>query len=267
MDNNWNLKKLKKQAIRNQDFDNYVLNQSGILGCDNLKVLDVGCSNGFKTKLMFDKYKNIKYILGIDIDEQAINEAKENFKNNNKYKFELKKIEDLDENNKYDIIYLSYVLQHLKNPTKVLKTLKNMLSDRGVLIIKVPDDNFKLCYPDSNNLLHKIFSLYENEIMINQNITKYTDRYIGKKVYNYLIKNDYKSIQLFYSITDTIGKSLEERLVLFENSIAFRSPNNKNNIKEETRNKMNELLTELKNNFSKDDFYYVMAVLYYVARK
>ena len=51
MDNNWNLKKLKKQAIRNQNFDNYVLNQSGILGCDNLKVLDVGCSNGFKTKL------------------------------------------------------------------------------------------------------------------------------------------------------------------------------------------------------------------------
>ena len=90
--NNWNLKKLKKQAIRNQNFDNYVLNQSGILGCDNLKVLDVGCSNGFKTKLMFDKYKNIKYILGIDIDEQAINEAKENFKNNNKYKFELKKM-------------------------------------------------------------------------------------------------------------------------------------------------------------------------------
>lgn len=46
MDNNWNLKKLKKQAIRNQNFDNYVLNQSGILGCYNLKVLDVGCSNG-----------------------------------------------------------------------------------------------------------------------------------------------------------------------------------------------------------------------------
>ena len=41
---------------------------------------------------MFDKYKNINYILGIDIDEQAINEAKENFKNNNKYKFELKKM-------------------------------------------------------------------------------------------------------------------------------------------------------------------------------
>ena len=50
MISSWNLDKLKKQAIENQDFDDYVLNQSGILQYVNLQVLDVGCSNGFKTK-------------------------------------------------------------------------------------------------------------------------------------------------------------------------------------------------------------------------
>ena len=74
-------KDLKKQAIGNQDFDDYVLNTSGIIRYENLKVLDIGCSNGFKTKLLFDKYNCIKHITGIDIDENAINEARINFNN------------------------------------------------------------------------------------------------------------------------------------------------------------------------------------------
>ena len=47
MNNNWNLKKLEKQASGNQEFDDYVLNISGILKYQNLNVLDIGCSNGF----------------------------------------------------------------------------------------------------------------------------------------------------------------------------------------------------------------------------
>ena len=88
--NNWNLEKLERQALSSQDFDNFVLNQSGILNYNKLKVLDVGCSNGYKTGMLFDKYDNIERIVGIDIDENAINEAKEKFLNNNKYVFELK---------------------------------------------------------------------------------------------------------------------------------------------------------------------------------
>ena len=70
--NSWNLSKLKRQAINNQDFDEYVLNQSGILENEHLKVLDIGCSNGYKTTMLFDKYSNIEHIVGIDIDEKAI---------------------------------------------------------------------------------------------------------------------------------------------------------------------------------------------------
>ncbi|MCI8548326.1 MAG: methyltransferase domain-containing protein [Bacilli bacterium] len=267
MNNSWNLEKLKRQAIGNQKFDDYVLNESGILKYRDLEVLDIGCSNGFKTKILFDKYDNIKHITGIDIDNNAISEAKNNFKNNNKYNFELKDIDDLDSEKKYDIINLSYVLQHLEKPKEILRNLKNKLTDRGVIIIKVPDDSFKFCYPDNEDLLHKIFNLYENEIMRKQNITKFTDRYIGKKVYNYLSESNYKDIKLYYSITNTIEKTLEQRLKLFKGSIAFRSANNKNNISEEIKNEMNYLLDELRKLFEKDDFYYTMTVLYYTANK
>lgn len=266
MNNSWNLDKLKKQAISNQEFDDYVLNESKILKYEDLEVLDIGCSNGFKTNMLFDKYSNIKNITGIDVDYNAILEAKENFKNNKRYTFELKSIDELEEK-KYDIIYLSYVLQHLENPQEVLKKLKNNLTERGIIIIKVPDDSFKFCYPDEEDLLHQIFNLYENEIMRKQNITKYTDRYIGKKVKTYLSENDYKNIKLYYSITDTIEKNREQRLKLFESSIAFRSDKNKSNISEEVKKQIDELLDKLKKKFEDDNFYYTMTVLYYVASK
>ena len=190
MNNNWNLKKLEKQASGNQEFDDYVLNISGILKYQNLNVLDIGCSNGFKTKMLFDKYDNITHINGIDIDDTAINEAKEEFKNNSRYNFELKSIDDLHDENKYDIINLSYVLQHLENPEKILANLKKKLTDRGIIIIKVPDDSFKFCYPDPEDLLHKIFNLYESQIMVNQNITKNTDIIISATGVKNLIKED-----------------------------------------------------------------------------
>lgn len=217
--------------------------------------------------MLFDEYNNIIDITGIDIDENAINEAKAYFKENKKYKFELKSIDELDNNSTYDIINLSYVLQHLEKPKEVLKKLKNMLTDRGRIIIKVPDDSFKLCYPDDKDLLHKIFNLYENEIMKKQNITKYTDRYIGKKVYNYLIEDEYTNIKLYYNISDTIGKTLEQKLNFFDSSIGFRSAINKKNVSEKVKNEMEVLLNQLKKEFKKEEFYYTMTVLYYIASK
>lgn len=267
MSNNWNLNKLEKQAIGNQHFDKYVLNESRILKHSDLKVLDIGCSNGFKMKMLFDQYDNITQIVGIDIDDYAIKEAKINFQGNKKYNFELKSIDDLNDDSKYDIINLSYVLQHLEKPQIVLKKLKSMLTDRGVIIIKVPDDSFKFYYPDNNKLLQRIFNLYEKEIMIKQEVTRYTDRYIGKKVYNYLVQNNYNNIKLYYSVSDTIGKTLEQRLKSFDSSIGFRTAVNKDNVSEKVKNEMEELLSELKEEFKQEDFYYTMKVLYYIASK
>lgn len=265
--NSWNLSKLKRQAINNQDFDEYVLNQSGILENEHLKVLDIGCSNGYKTTMLFDKYSNIEHIVGIDIDEKAIDEAIYKFKGNIRYEFKLKSIDDLEDTNKYDIIYLSYVLQHLRNPKEIIKKLKNKLSDRGIIIIKVPDDSFKICYPDEENLLQQILMLYEKEIMPKRNNTKYTDRYIGKKVLNYLETGGYKDIKLYYSINDTINKSKEEKIKFFERSIAFRRANEKDNITLGVKNTMDNLLNKMRNKFEDEKFFYTMAVLYYTATK
>lgn len=68
-------------------------------------------------------------------------------------------------------------------------------------------------------------------------------------------------------IIDTIEKTLEQRLKPFGDSIAFRSAEDKNNISEEIKNKMNYLLDELRKLFEKDNFYYTITVMYYIANK
>ena len=87
---------------------------------------------------------------------------------------------------------------------------------------------------------------------LGKNITKYTDRYIGKKVYNYLVKSNYNHIKLYYSISDTIGKRREQRLSFFDSSTEFSSAINKKNVSEKVKNKMEDLLNELKKLKRKD---------------
>ena len=41
---NWNLKKLERQAMENQNFDNFVLNQSKILEYENLPLVPAAMS-------------------------------------------------------------------------------------------------------------------------------------------------------------------------------------------------------------------------------
>ena len=100
-----------------------------------------------------------------------------------------------------------------------------------------------------------------------QDITKYTDRYVGKKVYSYLKEIGYSDIQLYHNITDTVNKSLDERKKLFTSSIYFRNANDKKNISDDVKKEMSELLDKLLLKFEDEKFYYTMSVLYYIARK
>ena len=49
-----------------------------------------------------------------------------------------------------------------------------------------------------------------------QDITKYTDRYVGKKVYSYLKEIGYSDIRLYHNITDTVNKWKEKIVYIFD---------------------------------------------------
>ena len=48
-------------------------------------------------------------------------------------------LNQIDENQKYDVIFLFHVLEHIKDPEKLLRSLGRFLSDEGKIIIEVPN--------------------------------------------------------------------------------------------------------------------------------
>lgn len=93
-------------------------------------LLDFGCgAGGFLSML-----KNIKKITGVEKDEKIIKKIQKNFN--------LKIYEDLGEiREKFDVITLFHVIEHLKNPKKILERLRGFLNPEGKIIIETPNSS------------------------------------------------------------------------------------------------------------------------------
>lgn len=161
-------------------------------------VLDVGCANGnFITECL----NGLPYekLLGVDIEEEKINEANNKFASD-KNSFIVGNITEeafqesldgfLDDQNVrgFDVINISHVLLHLEEPARLLKVLKRYLTKTGYLVIHDEDDGAALVYPDSK-FFQNAFYLWELSKMSG-------DRSCGRKISSYLQDAGYKNINL-----------------------------------------------------------------------
>lgn len=105
------------------------------------RILDAGCGRGFYL-YGINSYKFVKEIHGIDINEKYLKIAK-NINQDKRVKIKKSNIYKLPyENNSFDLIICSEVLEHLKDDKKALKELHRVLKPNGKLIITVPNLNF-----------------------------------------------------------------------------------------------------------------------------
>lgn len=102
----------------------------------NGHVLDVGCADGVMVKTLSKYYKEFT---AIDGSRSIINRAKKlNLHNVN---FVCTLFEDFNPKEKFDSIILSDILEHIENPTDLLKRAKNWLKRNGVILIISPNSN------------------------------------------------------------------------------------------------------------------------------
>jgi len=90
----------------------------------DLNLLDVGCSTGIMTN---EYAKFFNKVVGIDIDEKAIDYAKENYNKKN-LSFERIAIEK----NSFDVITCSHIYEHVPNDTVLIKEIYNLLKPGGI---------------------------------------------------------------------------------------------------------------------------------------
>lgn len=104
----------------------------------NGKLLDVGCGEGFVMKHFYDKSWSIE---GVDFSEYGITSFNPDlldfFEKGDVIQIIETKIENLE---KFDIIWLGNVLEHVIDPINLLKRLKLLLNSKGTIVITVPND-------------------------------------------------------------------------------------------------------------------------------
>ena len=135
---------MQKQILKTSGYQNYTDIKRLKFIIDSLDnvvppggtVLDVGCGNGLISVSLGKAGYNV---LGIDISLKAIEKAKEKNSLPN-VKFAVAGAEELSETNtKYDAVICSEVLEHLNEPSSLLKYIYKTMKDDGVLIVTVPN--------------------------------------------------------------------------------------------------------------------------------
>lgn len=104
-------------------------------------VLDIGCADGVFSKKIYDKTKAKKYI-GIDVLKQSVDWAKKHWERYPAMKFSVGDAHKLDyKPNSFDAVFIMEVLEHVKNPLKVLKKVRKILKKGGYGVFLVPSDS------------------------------------------------------------------------------------------------------------------------------
>lgn len=97
------------------------------------KVLEVGSHYGIFTEKILQEFPDLTCV---EVSGVAFNELKKRI--GNRAKLINKPIESVDPSEKYDIIIMTHVLEHVDNPISILETLKKLLAIDGILFVVVP---------------------------------------------------------------------------------------------------------------------------------
>lgn len=103
-------------------------------------VLELGCGDGVVLMEALDCVE-IRTALGIDLDHSSIARANELLRatgSTTSVKFQVKNISDFNSENKYDVILLIDVMEHLINTEILMSYIRNHLRSDGILIVSVP---------------------------------------------------------------------------------------------------------------------------------
>ncbi len=170
---------------------NDVINLINFKPYDQFSVLEVGCGLGetlAKIKYRFPKV----FVSGVEIVDNIASLG------NNRFDITCGDIENIDLKRKYDIILFPDVLEHLRDPEKVLISIRNHLNDNGSIIASIPNlMNASVIY----DLLHGNFTYQDSGILDRTHLKFFTLNEI-KSLFD---RSGYKITQLTLNISPTVS--------------------------------------------------------------
>lgn len=174
-----------------------------LIGKKNALVLDVGCNNGLVGREMIRLSQ--ASIDGIDINKEALKEAEKIYR-----KVFQRDLYDSNleiENEKYDYIVFSDILEHLPRPDLILRNARKYLKDDGKMII---------CLPNVARFEIRIGLLFGNFDYNSGILSEDHLRFFTKKSAQKLIR------ECGYEIENIVPTGLGHRIKIFANLTAFQ---------------------------------------------
>ncbi|MDC1311133.1 methyltransferase domain-containing protein [Burkholderiales bacterium] len=104
---------------------------------DSLRVLDIGCGNGFAVTRFLAK--NCDYVEGIDLHPTSIAYADKHFGGANLKFFCVDAQDHLAADKVFDVVVMADVLEHVDNPDVFLEAGLKLLAPGGLLCLTVPN--------------------------------------------------------------------------------------------------------------------------------
>ena len=246
----------------------------------NINILDLGCSNGRGMMERLGKREGLyNRLIGIDSSASSIDEARYYYDNKN-ISFYVVDVESEDFLSKmhgimkqegidgFDFINCQSLLLHLKNPFNVLKSVRSLMNDGGIIFILDVDDGLTLAYPDKDHLISHLFD-------IDYQLPTTGNRHCGRTIPGLLSLAGYKDIVLEKAGINTCSLTHEERETLFRFNYDFikagleatvkKDPNNR-----EMQNHLNWVIKmgdEMEKRFYSDSFFFTYGDVIITAKK
>lgn len=260
----WGKRQIDLHAVRSAAEDYAAFEKIGLSEIEDARVLDVGCFDGVNTVMKFSPYANVLEVVGIDPEGEALAEARLRA-DNSRFRFVESSFEGFEEEG-FDLVYFSHVLQHIEDPSAACEKAFRLLKPGGWIVVKTVDDSLKVSYPDPDNVMRRLFSFYEQYVLPNTAHTSHTDRYNGQKCPTMVRRAGFVDVSTSVFSADTAGKDLPERLALFDRCVYFRR-NVPSCVDAAIADRIADLARKWKALFEQDDYFFMTQSLVVVARK
>jgi len=130
------------------------------------KIMDIGCGDG--TLLSLLPQSNANKLFGFDISPEAIEQTKKKKYISKLFLGDLTKKETLPQE-KFDVVICSEVLEHIKDCSRAIRNISQMVKKGGVLLISVPHSRKYWTRHDSFSGHYKRFEKLEMEGELKKN--------------------------------------------------------------------------------------------------
>lgn len=124
----------QEKRLRLKNFERWLKDAEGYITTDTpIYSLDVGCAAGYCLEIMEKMGWKVK---GLEMDEEMCTSLQQNG-----YDISQSLLEDYESENKFSVITLFDVIEHIPNVDKSFSKLNSLLSKGGVVIIVTPNYN------------------------------------------------------------------------------------------------------------------------------